>query len=114
MVTEDHKISLTAGTKLPQTPRFNPLWKWYERAFLICHEGNEWRHDNRRPIEDHCWNLVDQRLSKAGRKRDERVVSIEDGDHRRFLLRPEPLDAERAARRPSAHIEQAHDVASKS
>jgi hypothetical protein len=30
MVTGNHTISLTGGTKLPQTPRFNQLWKWYK------------------------------------------------------------------------------------
>lgn len=50
--------------------------------------------------------------SKAGRKRHERVASLEDADYRRFLLGPEPLDAERPARRPPVHIEQAHDMAS--
>ena len=85
-----------------------------ERALLVRHEGNEWRDDNRWALEDHRWNLIDQRLSKAGGKRHERVVSLKDGDHRRFLLGPEPLDAERPPRRPPTHIEQAHDMASQS
>jgi hypothetical protein len=80
-----------------------------ERALLIRHEGNQWRDDNGRPFEDHRRNLIDQRLSKAGRKRHERVVPLEDGDHRRFLLGPEPPDTERPARYPPAHIEQAHE-----
>jgi hypothetical protein len=29
MARWNHKISLSSGTKLPQTPRFNPLWKRY-------------------------------------------------------------------------------------
>ena len=41
-------------------------------------------------------------------------MSLEEGDHRRFLLGPEPLDAEPPARRPPAYIEQAHDTASQS
>ena len=77
-----------------------------ERTLLVRHEGNEWRDDNRRPLEDHRRNLIDQRLSKAGRKRHERVASLKDSDHRRFLLRPEPLDAERPPRPPPAHIAQ--------
>src|ERR1700758_4928212 len=31
MARWNHKISLPSGTKLPQTPRFNQLWKRYER-----------------------------------------------------------------------------------
>src|SRR5207344_2869206 len=30
MARWNHKISLPSGTKLPQTPRFNKLWKRYE------------------------------------------------------------------------------------
>jgi hypothetical protein len=30
MARWNHKISLPSGTKLPQTPRFNQLWKRYE------------------------------------------------------------------------------------
>jgi hypothetical protein len=45
-----------------------------ERALLVGHEGNEWRDDDRRLLEDHRWHLIDQRLSKTGRKRHERVV----------------------------------------
>jgi hypothetical protein len=81
-----------------------------ECAFLVRHEGDEWRDDNGRPIQDHRRDLIYQRLAKAGRKRRERIASIEDGDHRRFLLGPEPLNAERSASRPPARIEQAHDM----
>src|SRR5262249_10501726 len=62
---------------------------------------------------NHRWNLIDQRLTKAGREPHERVASFEDRDHRRFLLGPKPLDAESPARRPPAHIEQAHGMASR-
>ena len=30
MATVNHTISLAGGTKLPQTRRFNQLWKWYK------------------------------------------------------------------------------------
>jgi hypothetical protein len=30
MATGNHTISLAGGTKLPQTRRFNQLWKWYQ------------------------------------------------------------------------------------
>jgi hypothetical protein len=30
MARWNHKISLSSGTKLPQTPRFNKLWKRYQ------------------------------------------------------------------------------------
>ena len=83
-----------------------------ERALLVRHEGDERRDDDRRPLKDHRWNLIDQRLAKAGRERHERVASLEDGEHRRFLLGPEALDPERPARRPPARIEQAHGMAS--
>src|SRR5271163_1867066 len=29
MATGNHTISLAGGTELPQTRRFNQLWKWY-------------------------------------------------------------------------------------
>ena len=83
-----------------------------ERPLLVRHEGDEGRDDDRRPLKDHRWNLIDQRLAKAGRERHQRVASLEDGEHRRFLLGPEALDVERPARRPPAHFEQAHDMAS--
>jgi hypothetical protein len=34
MARWNHKISLPSGTKLPQTPRFNQLWKRYESLRL--------------------------------------------------------------------------------
>ena len=96
----------TLGLTQPAVEHYDRDAATPERALLVRHQGNEWRDDNRRPLEDHRWNLIDQRLSKAGRKRHERVMSLEEGDHRQFLLGPEPLDAERPARRPPAHIEQ--------
>jgi uncharacterized Fe-S radical SAM superfamily protein PflX len=51
---------------------------------------------------------MDERLPKAGRKRHERVVPLEDSDHRRFLFGSQTLDAERPARRLPAQIEKAH------
>jgi hypothetical protein len=30
MATGNHTISLVGGTKLPQTHRFNQIWKWYQ------------------------------------------------------------------------------------
>jgi hypothetical protein len=30
MATGNHTISLAGGTELPQTRRFNRLWKWYQ------------------------------------------------------------------------------------
>src|ERR1700693_4857966 len=30
MATGNHTISLAGGTELPQTRRFNQLWKWYQ------------------------------------------------------------------------------------
>src|SRR5271155_4003234 len=33
MATGNHTISLAGGTELPQTRRFNQLWKWYYRQF---------------------------------------------------------------------------------
>ena len=85
-----------------------------ERAFLVGHEGNERRDDNRRPIDNHRWSLANQRLSKTGRKRHWCIASLEDGNHRRLLFAPEPLDTERPAHSPAAHIEQTHDAASRS
>src|ERR1700745_3098149 len=35
MARWNHKISLPSGTKLPQTPRFNKLWKRY-KSQLVC------------------------------------------------------------------------------
>jgi hypothetical protein len=53
---------------------------------------------------------MDERLPKAGRKRHERVVPLEDSDHRRFLFGSQTLDAERPARRLPAQIEKAHTM----
>ena len=36
MARWNHKISLPSGTKLPQTPRFNQLWKRYDDPLLIA------------------------------------------------------------------------------
>jgi hypothetical protein len=39
MARWNHKISLPSGTKLPQTPRFNQLWKRYQMladVFDLC------------------------------------------------------------------------------
>ena len=78
-----------------------------KRLLLIRHEGNERRDHNRRAIEDHRWNLIDQRFAKAGRQRDERVATVQNGEHGRFLLGPQALDTERAARRAAREVEQA-------
>jgi putative ABC transport system substrate-binding protein len=44
MARWNHKISLPSGTKLPQTPRFNQLWKRYDlvrrRVTVIATPGN--------------------------------------------------------------------------
>ena len=80
----------------------------FQCALLIRHEGNERRDNDRRPLKDHRWNLIDQRFAKAGRQRHERVASVENGEHRRFLLGPQALDAEGAARGLPAGVEQAH------
>src|SRR5271154_5842203 len=40
MATGNHTISLAGGTELPQTRRFNQLWKWYytqDKLYLICY-----------------------------------------------------------------------------
>ena len=78
-----------------------------KRLLLIRHEGNERRDHNRRAIKDHRWNLIDQRFAKAGRQRHERVASVQNGEHGRFLLGPQALDAEGAARRAAREVEQA-------
>ena len=83
-----------------------------ECPLLVRHEGDEGRDDDRRPLKDHRWNLIDQRLPKAGRERHQRVASFQDGEHRRFLLGPEAFYPECPARRSPARIEQAHDMAS--
>jgi hypothetical protein len=49
MVTEDHKISLAAGTKLPQNPRFNPLWKWYKLAEAEARSAIQWYREHAVP-----------------------------------------------------------------
>src|SRR5277367_2871193 len=33
MATGNHTISLAGGTELPQTRRFNQLWKWYQQSY---------------------------------------------------------------------------------
>jgi hypothetical protein len=83
-----------------------------EGSLLVRHEGDEGRDDDRWPLKDHRRNLIDQRLPKAGRERHQHVASIENGEHRRFLLGAEAVDPERPARRAPARIEQAHDMAS--
>jgi hypothetical protein len=35
MATGNHTISLAGGTELPQTRRFNQLWKWYEGCVAL-------------------------------------------------------------------------------
>jgi hypothetical protein len=81
-----------------------------ERALLVRHESNERRDDDRGPLNNHRRDLIDERLPKAGRKRHDRIVSLEDGDHRRFLFGSQALDAERPARRLPAQIEKAHKM----
>jgi len=79
-----------------------------QSAFLIRHEGNERRDNNRRPMNNHRRDLIDQRFAKAGRQRHQGIASVEDGEHRRFLFGPQGRDTKDAARGLPAGIEQAH------
>ena len=79
-----------------------------ESAFLIRHEGNERRDNDRRPLEDHRWNLIDQRLAEARRQCHQRVASVQNGEHRQFLLGPQAWDAKGPARGLPAGVEQVH------
>ena len=80
----------------------------FQCALLVGHESNEWRDNDRRLLKNHRWNLVDQRFAEASRQRHEGVASVENGQHRRFLLGPQALDAEGATRGLTAGGEQAH------
>ena len=84
---EPLKRSTTLGCAQPAVKRNHRDAAPFQCALLIRHEGNERRDNNRRPLNDHRWNLVDQRLAKAGRQRHERIAPVENGEHRRIPAR---------------------------
>ena len=48
-----------------------------ERIALIAHQRDERRDDDREPVERQPWQLVAERLARAGRHHDERVAAGE-------------------------------------
>ena len=107
---EPFKRSPSLGRAQPAVKRNHRDAAPFESVLLIGHEGNERRDNNRRPIKNHRWDLVDQRLAKARRQRHQCIASVENGEHRQFLLRPQALDAKGPARGLPAGAEQVHSL----
>ena len=106
--SEPLKRSPSLGRAQPAVKRNHRDAAPPESAFLIRHEGNERGDNNRRPLKNYRWNLIDQRLAKARRQRHQRVASVQNGEHRQFLFGAEAWDAKSPACGLPAGAEQAH------
>jgi hypothetical protein len=74
MARWNHKISLQSGTKLPQTPRFNLLWKRYKPVALIALRRLVDKHRVSRQDQERLFWLVESVWQAIKRGDDPRVA----------------------------------------